>query len=116
MMSEVSGRCSRLLVAIALRHPPRTAGIQPERPVRAFSQRTVWTSARAANRDAKKAIFASWGRGEVHHAGLAVEDPRLCRPRWTRLGRRQLQQPQQPRILGTETRDLVSELSDLPIQ
>jgi hypothetical protein len=58
-MSEVSGRYSRLLAAIPLRHPPRTAGIQPERPVRAFSQRTAWTSVRAANMDTKKAIFVS---------------------------------------------------------
>ena len=116
MMSEVSGRYSRLLAAIPLRHPPRTAGIQPERPVRAFSQTNCVDIGTRREQGREEGDLRLWRRGDVHHAGLAVEDPRLRRPRWTRLHRRQLQQPQQPRILGPEPRDPVPELSDLPIQ
>src|SRR5665647_2080800 len=68
-MSSVSGRYSRLSAPTPLRHPPLTAGIHPDRPVRAFSQRTAYTSLRAANIEAKKATFAPGGDDASTMAG-----------------------------------------------
>src|SRR3954453_14365442 len=41
MTSSVSGRYPRSAAGTLLRQPPRTAGTQPARPVRAFSHRTA---------------------------------------------------------------------------
>lgn len=61
MTSSVSGRYCRCAGGTPLRHPPRTAGTQPALPVRGFSQRSAYTSGRAANSAAKNATFAAAG-------------------------------------------------------
>jgi hypothetical protein len=46
------------------------------------------------------------GRRGVHHGSRAIEDPRLRRAWRARFGRRELQQPQQPYVLGPESSHL----------
>src|SRR3954465_12549628 len=57
--SSVGGRYSRSATGTPLRQPPRIAGVQPDRPDRAFSHRSAYASGRAGNNVAKKATLAA---------------------------------------------------------
>ena len=73
--SSVSGRYSRSAAGTPLRQPPRTAGVQPERPDRAFCHRTTYTSGRAGNNAAKKATLAAAGEPACTGPGAASNTP-----------------------------------------
>jgi hypothetical protein len=55
-----------------LRQPLATAGIHPAAPVRLFSQRTVYTSARARKRSANSASLSPVGEAIVTRPGVAT--------------------------------------------
>lgn len=80
MTSSDSGRYSRCAAGTPRSRPPRTAGIHPDLPDRAFSHRTAYTSRRAANNAAKKATFALGEESACTAPGAASKIPVCTEP------------------------------------
>ncbi|WP_158632550.1 hypothetical protein [Verrucosispora sp. FIM060022] len=84
--------------SIPLRQPPATAGIHPAAPVRAFSHRTAYTSARALNRSANNASLSRVGEAMVTSPGGSTGADN-CSGAADVSAPRSLQQTRQPGVL-----------------
>ena len=102
----VSGGSLRSSCRIPFCQPPRTAGTQPDFPVRWLSYLMAYTSGRAANSAPKNAALRVLRRTVVCPPGRCLEEGGLRGAGRGSLPRGQIQQLEQPRVLRPQPRPL----------